>query len=33
MPIVRAMLHAHGGEIDLVESRTGAAFRLMIPLA
>lgn len=33
LPIVRAMLRAHGGDIELMDSDTGAAFRLTIPLA
>lgn len=33
LAIVRALAHAHGGEIELAESRSGAAFVLTLPLA
>ena len=31
--IVRALLRAHGGDIDLAESERGAAFALTLPSA
>ena len=33
LAIVRAMLDAHGGTIRLIDSETGTAFELTIPLA
>ena len=33
LQIVRSMLHAHGGTIELITSATGATFELRIPLA
>jgi signal transduction histidine kinase len=33
LQIVRSMLAAHGGSIRLVESRQGAAFEVVVPLA